>query len=61
MQDCFGTNRDGLLFETRKVYSFGSSGANIITVMNAAVDLLIKSGKVKIVDEKLVICKEEKS
>jgi very-short-patch-repair endonuclease len=57
---CFGTNRDGLLSETRKVYGFGSSGANIITAMNAAVDLLIKSSKVKIVDEKLVICKEVK-
>jgi very-short-patch-repair endonuclease len=53
---CFGTNREGLLSETRKVYGFGSSGANITTAMNAACDLLINSGEVKIVDEKLVIC-----
>jgi very-short-patch-repair endonuclease len=56
---CFGTNRDGLISETRKVYGFGSSGANITTAMNAACDLLIKSGKVRLVDEKLVICNKQ--
>ena len=54
---CFGTNREGLLSETRKVYGFGSSGQNIATAMNVACDLLIKSDRVKIVDEKLVLCK----
>jgi very-short-patch-repair endonuclease len=52
---CFGTNREGILSETRKVYGFGSLGANITTAMNAACDLLINSGKVKIVDEKIIL------
>ncbi|MDR2652987.1 MAG: DUF4011 domain-containing protein [Prevotellaceae bacterium] len=53
---CFGTNREGLLSETRKVYGFGNSGQNISTALNAACDLLIKSGRIKIVDEKIILC-----
>ena len=56
---CFGTSRYSLLSETSKVYGFGNLRTNTI-VMNAVVDLLIKSKKVKVADHKLVIFKEEK-
>jgi len=50
---CFGTNREGLLTETRKVYGFKSSGQNINTALNAACDLLIKNDRIEIIDGKL--------
>lgn len=56
---CFGTNREGLLTETRKVYGFKSSGQNINTAFNAACDLLIKSDRIEIIDGKLVVCNKE--
>jgi very-short-patch-repair endonuclease len=61
LSHCFGTNRDGLISETRKVYGFGSSGVNITSAMNAACDLLLTFGKVKLVDEKLVICNKQQN
>ncbi len=55
---CFGTNRDGLFSETRKIYGFGSLGQNITTAMNAACDLLLNQGRAKIVDGKIVVCNQ---
>ncbi|MGL4908906.1 MAG: DUF4011 domain-containing protein [Bacteroidales bacterium] len=51
-----GTNRERLLSETRKVYGFKNTGQNIATALNEAYNLLINTGRIKIVDEKLVIC-----
>lgn len=56
---CFGTNREGLLTETRKVYGFKSSGQNINTALNAACDLLLKSEKIEIIDGKIGVRKKE--
>lgn len=56
LSHCFGTNKDGLISETKKVYGFDRSGQNITTAMNTACDLLIKSGKIKIVDDKIALC-----
>lgn len=55
---CFGTNKEGLFSETRKVYGFDRSGQNIITSMNAACDLLLNQGRAKIVDGKIVVCNQ---
>jgi very-short-patch-repair endonuclease len=52
---CFGTNKEGLCSETRKIYGFGSSGANIAEKMNTAFDLLVEQGRVKIVDGKIAL------
>jgi len=45
-----------LCAETTKVYGFNRLGQNITSSMNAAFDLLIRQGRVKIVDEKVVLC-----
>lgn len=53
---CYGTTKNGLFSETRKVYGFKSSGPNISVSLNSAIDLLEKQGKVEIIDDKIRLC-----
>jgi hypothetical protein len=50
-----GASKKALYAETTKAYGFKSLGSNIAAAMNAACDLLVRQGKVKIVDEKIVL------
>jgi very-short-patch-repair endonuclease len=56
LASCIGVSREGLCIETRKVYGFNNSGTNIATAMNTACSLLLRQGKAKIVDGKIVLC-----
>jgi very-short-patch-repair endonuclease len=52
--NCYGTTREALCAETCRAYGFNRSGQNITTALNKAYEMLIKSGKAKEVDGKVV-------
>jgi len=52
---CIGTNKEGLCTETRKTFGFGSLGQNIVIAMDSAFDLIIRQGRAKIVDGKVLL------
>jgi len=51
-----GANKEALCTITAREYGFDRMGANIIVAMNAACDLLIKQGRVEIIDGKIILC-----
>ena len=55
LSHCIGTNRYNLIDETTRAYGFKRTGPKISNAMNAAVDWLIKHGKIEEVDGKLRI------
>jgi hypothetical protein len=50
-----GASKKTLYAETIKAYGFYHLGSNIASAMNAACNLLVRQGKVKIVDGKIVL------
>ena len=56
LEHCIGgTNKEKLCAETTKAYGFNRAGPNIALKMNDAYDMLIMQGRVKMVDEKIVM------
>ena len=51
-----GANREALCTITTRNYGFNQMGTNIAAAMNTACDLLIKQGRTKIIDGKIVLC-----
>jgi len=51
-----GINKEGLCTITTREYGFNKMGTNITKAMNDACELLLKQGRVKIVDGKIVLC-----
>jgi len=50
-----GVTKEGLCTITTRVYGFSRMGENITTAMNNSFELLLKQGRVKIVDDKIVL------
>ena len=50
-----GATRKTICDETARVYGFASTGSSLASTLNEAVDILIRSGKIKEVDNKLSV------